>query len=162
MPVARVMGEVIEFDLPSVLGEPLSLETYRGQIVLMPFWDSRFPESLQLLPTLRQLREEHPEAIAVIGVNLDPEGADVRSFVRERGIDFPNFRAATSSDGPVRNEVANRFGIVSMPFTVVLDREGRVTSIDLNGGSLEATVSRLGVSGNQAIDPQRRLRDRPD
>src|SRR5690606_18405410 len=40
----EVIGKRIDFDLPSVDGRPLSVASYAGKVVLMPFWAIAFPD----------------------------------------------------------------------------------------------------------------------
>lgn len=75
----------------------------------MPFWASTFPESLQILPQLKLLVDAHPDDIAIVGINLDVAGADVQTFSREQGIEFPSFRAESSATAQVANPVASQF-----------------------------------------------------
>lgn len=138
-----VIGRVFDPDLPTVGDAELDISDYRGQVVLIPFWDSRFPPSLQLIPKLKQLRQEHPGQVGIVGMNLDLEGTDVAGFMEEQSLDFPSYRSASSPTAEVANEVAARFGLVSMPFVVILDREGRVAAINITGKNMEQTVEQL-------------------
>lgn len=138
-----VVGRQFDPDLEAVDGSELPFDTFRGQVVLMPFWNSRFPDSLQVLPRLREIRDAHPDQVAIVGMNLDLEGAPVEAFIREQGFDFPSYRSESSPTAPVPNDVAARFGLVSFPFTVIFDRQGRVAAIDLNGQTIAETVEGL-------------------
>ncbi|EMI18932.1 Redoxin domain protein [Rhodopirellula maiorica SM1] len=109
----------------------------------MPLWAMGFPESLQLIPHLQELEQQSPDKIAIVGVNLDPAGAPVAEFVRQNNLNFSSYRAESSATAEIPNEVAARFGMVSMPFLVVLDQEGRVASIDYTIAQLKQTLKRL-------------------
>ncbi len=137
------IGQPFAPDLKAVDGSALSLADYRGKIVLMPLWATGFPESLQLIPHLQQLVDQDPDKLAIVGVNLDPTGAPVDEFVRHNQFTFPNLRAESSNTAEVANEVAAKLGMVSMPFLVVLDQEGRIASIDYTIGQLQKTLDRL-------------------
>ena len=141
-----VIGRPFDPDLRSIAGDPLPFDEYRGRVVLMPFWGSRFPDSLRLLPRLLRIREAHPDSVAIVGMNLDPEETspeELRQFVEQSLIDFPSYRSPSSATARVANETAQRFGLVSMPFTVIFDPEGQVAAIDLTGETLEETVENL-------------------
>jgi thioredoxin-like negative regulator of GroEL len=134
---------LFEYDLPQVDGSPLSITDYQGKVVLMPFWAISFPESLQLVPRLSTIRDAHPDQVAIVGMNLDTEGAPVQEFLKENDPGFPSFRATSSPTAKVANPVAAQFGMVSMPFVAILDQEGRVAAINFTGQGLEETVEQL-------------------
>lgn len=141
----RVIGRPFDPDLPALDGSSLDFQTFRGRIVIMPFWAAGIPESLQLLDQLIDLRDRHPDRVAIVGMNLDMESVtrdQLRQFSEEVGIDFPSYRSESSPSAAVANEVAQQFGLVSLPFTVIFDAEGQVVSVELNGEGVAATVRR--------------------
>ena len=138
-----VLGRTFDPDLPAVGGDELKMDRFAGKVVLMPFWDSRFPQSLQLLPKLKEIRAAHPDSVAIVGMNLDLEGAPVEAFMEQNNLDFPSYRSESSPTAMIANEVAARFGLVSMPFVAILDRKGRVVALNFSGARLEQTVEEL-------------------
>ncbi|MFG0254992.1 MAG: TlpA family protein disulfide reductase, partial [Rhodopirellula sp. JB053] len=68
-----VIGQRFDPDLPSVSGRPLKMSDYLGKVVLMPFWSTAFPDSLIVLPNLREIQKRYPDEVAIVGVNLDVE-----------------------------------------------------------------------------------------
>lgn len=151
----NAVGREFDFSLPSVDGGPLSMSDYRGKVVLMPFWTIDFPQSLQILPMLKQWADKHPNDLAVVGMNLDADPERVQMFSQKSGLDFRSFRApnrplstgdsASSSDlsGGNSNPAAAQFGVVSLPCVAVFDRKGKVVMIDFAGRQLDETLDRL-------------------
>ncbi len=137
------VGQIFDLDLPQVDGSTLAINDFQGKVVLMPFWAMGFPQSLQLIPRLKEIRDAHPDDVAIVGINLDTEEAPVDKFVHESDLGFPNLRAESSPTAKVANPVAARFGMVSMPFIVILDQKGRVAAINFTGRDLEETVQQL-------------------
>jgi hypothetical protein len=70
---------------------------------------------------------------------LDPEDAAVQTFTEESKIGFPSFRLA--SDPP--SSIPRDFGMVSMPFVVILDTEGKVAAIQLSENGLQQNIQSL-------------------
>ncbi len=137
---SEVIGQEFDPDLPSVDARPLKLEDYRGKIVLMPFWSSAFPDSLAVLPNLQEIQANHPERVAIVGMNLDVAGTDVEGFVRREHLEFPSFRSESDPGAEIVNEVAYRFGAVTLLFVAVIDAEGRVVHLDFSGEDLTTEV----------------------
>jgi thiol-disulfide isomerase/thioredoxin len=137
-----VIGRQFEPDLPSVDGRPLSLEDYRGKLVLMPFWSSAFPDSLMVVPNLQAIQARYPDQVAIVGINVDVAGTDVEGFVQREQLGFPSFRSESQPGAEIVNEVAYRFGAVTLLFVAIIDHEGRVAHLDFSGEDLLEEVEK--------------------
>jgi hypothetical protein len=137
-----VIGWAYDLKLPSTDGASLTIGDYRGKVVLMPFWTMSSPESLQLVPRLKAIRDSYTDEVTIVGMNLDGDAAPLDQFLQTNDLGFPSFRAQQTT---VANEtpVAVQFGVVSMPFAAILDPQGRVAAITLTGRDLEKTVAGL-------------------
>ncbi len=135
----EIIGKEFDPELRSVSGSPLQMSDYRGKVVLVPFWGMGIPLSLQPIPILQSVRDKHPDHIAIVGVNLDSEDAPVQAFTEQNKIDFPSFRLSTDPPSPIPKD----FGMVSMPFVVILDSEGKVAAIQLSDHGLQENLKRL-------------------
>jgi thioredoxin-like negative regulator of GroEL len=148
----QAIGREFDFSLPSVDGGSLSMSSFRGKIVLMPFWSIEFPQSLQILPILKQWTNREPDSIAIVGMNLDTDPQRVQTFTEKSGLDFPSFRAPnaqengaveSSQDTPNVNPAAAQFGVVSLPCVAIFDRQGKVVKIDFAGRQLDQSIEQL-------------------
>ena len=135
----NIIGQPFDPQLSSLDGQPLSLDQFRGQVVLMPFWAMGIPLSLQPIATLRSIRDAHPGQVTIVGLNLDAADAPLNQFVAENQLDFPSFRVGSDPT----NTIPRDFGVVSFPFVAILDAGGRVASIQLTGQRLRAAVQQL-------------------
>ena len=135
-----IIGTSFDFDLPGIDGGKLDLSVFRGKVVLMPFWATGFPQSLQIMPQLLAIRDEYPTQVAIVGMNLDPAGVATAEFMERHRLDFPSFQSVSS---PTANPIATRFGMVSMPFVAILDQKGTVVGLDFKGQKIEGLVRPL-------------------
>ena len=139
-----VIGSNFDFaDLKSVDGKGVPESHYQGKVVLMPFWAIVVPESLQIIRQLKEIRDQHPEQVAIVGMNLDPEQAPLREFLAQNELGFPSFRSVSSASQSVANPVAAEFGLVSMPFVAVFNQKGTVEALDFTGTQVGPIVDRL-------------------
>ena len=109
------------FDLP-VLGakQHLALSNLRGHVVLLDFWASWCGPCRQSFPLYDQLRAELPPGdFTVLAVNLDETPEAPRAFLDEHPVHY-------SSLADPSGKVAQDFGLVGMPSSFVLDRNGVV------------------------------------
>jgi thiol-disulfide isomerase/thioredoxin len=110
------------FVLPELDGDgEVRLEDYRGKVVVVNFWASWCAPCRQEMPLLDAFsRELDPEEAVVIGLNEDVASGDAIAFLREiGGVSYP----VAEGGGKLRE----RYGYRGLPYTVVLDREGRLT-----------------------------------
>ncbi len=135
------VGETFAFSGPSVDGRPLSIESYSGRVVLMPFWAIAIPESLTILQTLDQIREQFDGKVEIVGMNLDVQDAPAADFLQQSPVPFRSFQSVTSAGGS--NEIAKQFGVVSLPFVVIIDPSGKVAAINLSGRGLSDQVAKV-------------------
>lgn len=139
----KIIGKTFDPDLPSTKGDELSMDNYRGKVVLMPFWSAAFADSLLVVDNLQKIARQYPEKVAIVGMNLDVQSTDVPAFESRNKISFPSFRSVSDPEASVANSVAYRFGVVSLLFVAVIDQEGKVAAIEFSGRDLTPVVENL-------------------
>lgn len=138
-----ILGVRFNPALPSVDGGSLSMDAFEGRVVLVPFWAAAFPESLQLVGVLDELRKAHPDDVAIVGVNLDGNDALLQEFLDQNELGFPSFRSKSSAEAEVANPIAAQFGIASMPFLAIVDQQGQVAALNFTGQGIQEKVNEL-------------------
>jgi thiol-disulfide isomerase/thioredoxin len=108
------------------LGAHVSLTP--GRITVVDFWATWCGPCLRSMPHLDQIARKHPE-IDVLTINLD-DAAEARAI-----FDRSHYQLQLLADD---GETSDRFGVVSIPHTVLIDRKGMLR--DLEGGELEAQI----------------------
>lgn len=112
--------KVPSFDLTSFSGQKLDPAQWHGKVVILNFWATWCGPCRYEIPELMALQKEFPKSLQVIGLSVDEAPpAQVKQFVDRMGITYP---VAMASE-----QLQNRFGgILALPTSFVLDREGRV------------------------------------
>lgn len=103
-------------------GSSVTLEAFRGKIVLLNFWATWCPPCVQELPALDTVQGRlGGKGFQVVPVSTDVLGASaVRKFYRQHGIKhLPVFK-------DVRGRLAQAMGVQGLPTTFVLDVDGSV------------------------------------
>jgi len=108
------------FDLRDDRGRAVSLQQYRGALVVMNLWASWCPPCRAEMPDLQRLAEtEAGRGIAVVGVNEGESPQRARAFADSLGIRFPIW-----VDGA--QQYGRTYNALGLPTTVILDRQGVV------------------------------------
>jgi cytochrome c biogenesis protein CcmG, thiol:disulfide interchange protein DsbE len=109
------------FALQDDRGNSVSLERYRGRIVLMNLWASWCPPCRAEMPDLQRLANAYAHSgIAIVGVNEGESPGRARAFADSLQIRFPIWVDTAQRYG-------RTYGALGLPTTVILDRRGVVT-----------------------------------
>jgi len=109
--------------LPDLDGRVQSLDAWHGKVVVINFWATWCGPCREEIPLLVKLQEKYgPRGFQLVGVAIDqPE--KVRPYAAEMGMNFPILIGGAEAIELTRT-LGNRAGV--LPFTVVLDRQGRI------------------------------------
>ncbi len=141
-PVQQASGVGIEpgqtppaFVLSDLFGNDVSLDDFKGKVVILDLWATWCPPCKKEIPFLVSLYEEYKDqGLAVIGVGLDQGGASVLApFVEANNVTYTIL---------VGNQTIGRnYRVSSIPMTLTIDRDGRVAARDVGfGPSMEGEM----------------------
>ena len=114
-----------EVDATGALGAPFTLAQTRGKVTVLDFWATWCKPCLMSMPRLERLAQAHPD-VAVITINLDDPAA-ARALFHQQGYTMK----ILADDG----DVSQRYGVSSIPHTVIIDRHGIVREVIRGTGS---------------------------
>lgn len=111
--------------LPDRDGIPQPLRQWAGRVLVVNFWATWCPPCIAEIPDFMAAREAfHERGVEFLGIGIDQAAALV-AFAQAKRIPYPIFLAGY--DG---HALAERLGNTdaSLPYTLVLDRMGRVVT----------------------------------
>jgi len=129
-----------EFVRADLAGRSIDLKSYRGKVVLLNFWATWCAPCQIELPKFDAWQKKYSaQGLQVLAVSMDDGDAPVRRSVRRLHLDFP----VVMGDAKLGDEYG---GVLGLPVTFLIDREGRVVA-KLKGetdlAALESQVKQL-------------------
>ena len=96
----------------------VSLNQFRGQVVVLNFWATWCPPCNQELPSIIDMQNRmRGRGVVVLGVSIDVDGDAYHRFLKERSVNFVTVRDP-------EQKVANMYGTSMWPESYVIDRQG--------------------------------------
>ncbi|MCE5181126.1 MAG: redoxin family protein [Betaproteobacteria bacterium] len=106
------------------------LKQWRGKVVVLNFWAPWCPPCREEIPDFIKLQDKYRErGLIFVGLALD-EKLKVQAFSDEIGINYPILLGEMDAVDLAR-KIGNRLG--GLPFTVVIDRDGRIAASEVGG-----------------------------
>lgn len=119
----------------------MKLSDLRGKVVLIDFWASWCGPCRKENPNVVKTYEKYKEAgFTVMSVSLDKDKAAWMAAIEKDKLTWPNH---VSDLGHWASRVPQMYGVKGIPFTVLIDQEGKVIRTNLRGEALEQELSRI-------------------
>jgi cytochrome c biogenesis protein CcmG/thiol:disulfide interchange protein DsbE len=109
-----------DFSLQSFDGRMVNLADLRGKTVVLNFWASWCIPCRDEQPVLNAVAKRYSDGnVAFVGINMQDTRPDALSFLQQYHVSYAE---VVDPDG----KVYINYGVVGVPETYVLDREGRI------------------------------------
>ena len=146
--------QAIDFHVKDVNGEDLSLEKYRGKIVLLDFWAVWCGPCRAQTPHLKQAYEEFKNRdFEIIGISLDREKSKLLAYIEEQDITWPQFFDETGE-----HSIAQTYKVTAIPQLFLIDQEGVIRKTRFLSQPIESEIAVL----IQERDAKLRAADNPE
>jgi thiol-disulfide isomerase/thioredoxin len=129
-----------EINLPTPEGNQFSLGALRGKIVLIDFWASWCGPCRKEMPTVVKAYERYKnKGFEILGVSLDQERERWVDAIKADGMTWPQ----VSDLKQFGSEAARLYNVQAIPYTVLLDRDGKIIAKNLRGQELSNKLSEI-------------------
>lgn len=135
------IGEIApDIDLPQTDGSNLKLSSLRGKYVLIDFWASWCGPCRAEFPNVKRVYEKYKsKGFEIYGVSLDRDKPSWTNSINSLGLPWKHVSDLKYwGCAPVKV-----YKVSGIPFTVLLDKEGRVIAKNLRGAELEKKLEEL-------------------
>lgn len=141
--LARDGASLLSQTFPTADGTPYPLSTLRGKVAVVNFWATWCAPCREEMPAFSRLNDQFSSnGVQFVGIGID--SADkVGQFAKEFAVSYPLVVGNVTAI-----DLSRDFGnsVQALPFTVVLDRDGRVAATRLgryDEADLSSTLKRL-------------------
>ena len=119
---------VLDLVLPDAQGQQQALAQWRGKVLVVNFWATWCAPCREEMPQFVATQtRDGPKGVQFVGIAVDdPE--KVRAFAKELKLNYP---ALIGGYGAIELSKALGNDLAALPFTVVIDRHGRVAETQL-------------------------------
>lgn len=132
-------GQVLDFKGKDPQGGTVDVAAYRGKAVVIQYWASWCEPCKAEMAILKDLLSRYGSQLAVVGVNVDTDAADMTAYLRDAKLPWPQIR----EEGGMESRPALELGILTVPTTILLDAQGRVVDRSVVATELEAKLKQI-------------------
>jgi peroxiredoxin len=127
-----------DFTLPQLDGQPLTLSSYRGKVVLLDFWATWCVPCREEIPHFVELQDKYRDrGLQIIGVSMDDSADPVRPFTQQFRMNYP----VVMGNANLGEQYG---GVLGLPLAFLLDREGRILKKHIGAISPEVFEKEIG------------------
>lgn len=136
----RIGVEAPNFKVTAVDGKPIDLAQYKGNVIIINFWATWCDPCIQEFPNVKKMYSKFKDkGVQYIGVSLDDDIEDLRGFVKQVEVEWPQIFDAKRWQGAI----PSLYHIQAIPTMVVLDRENKVRYVGSDTESVTRIVTTL-------------------
>lgn len=135
-----VGSDAPDFAQPAPDGKSIALSGLRGKVVLIDFWASWCKPCRMEMPNVKRVYQQyHGKGFEILGVSLDRDKGAWTNAIAQDELPWKH----VSDLGFWNNAAAQQYGVSSIPYTVLVDKDGKVLAKNLRGPALEEKLAEV-------------------
>lgn len=120
---------VPDFSATDLDGKPISLQQYRGKVVLLDFWAVWNSFCIGDMLNVKRIYDTYKDqGFEVIGVSLDTDETKLRNYLQENDISWQQIYSGLERQDPL----VKQYHVKSIPARWLIDRDGTLIAHEAN------------------------------
>ena len=141
-PIQEMIGKPVpNFSAIDLEGNPISLQDYRGKVVLLHFWAAWSNASTAEMISIKKIYDTYKDQdFDIIGISFDTEKNRLRNYINQNDIQWPQI-----FDFNVEDEaklITRQYHIRAIPALWLIDKDGRLISSGTTSTALEQLITK--------------------
>jgi len=130
-----------DFTDTKIDGKPMKLSDLRGKVVLLDFWASWCGPCRRENPNVVKLYDHYnKDGFTVMSVSMDQDKAKWQAAIEADNLKWPNHVSDLKGWACAAGKI---YQVTGIPFTVLIDQEGKIIKTNLRGEELELELQRI-------------------
>ena len=112
----------LDFTMKDVEGKDVSLQSYKGKVILLDFWATWCGPCKVEIPHFIEFQQKYgPKGLQIVGVSVDDTVDKLAPYVKDMGMNYPVLQ------GLGHDAVQDAYGpILGIPVSVMISRDGKI------------------------------------
>lgn len=130
--LAEAVGKEFILSFKDILsGKQINVSGLKGKVVVIDFWATWCGPCVGEIPEMKRLYEKYkPQGVEFIGISLDQKTQTLRNYCKTNEVTWPQY----CEEGKTWDtKVSLEWGISSIPRIFILDKDGKIYSVEARG-----------------------------
>jgi thiol-disulfide isomerase/thioredoxin len=127
------------FAVTTTDGQRVSLDDFKGKVVLIDFWATWCGPCREALPHMRSIAKNFQgQPLVVLSVSLDADEQKWKDYIAKNEMTWLQYR-----DGGFTGPIAKLFSVEAIPHTFTIDADGILQDERIGDASIEGKIKKL-------------------
>jgi thiol-disulfide isomerase/thioredoxin len=137
---AALPGSEIVLTGRTVEGAEFDWSSYRGNVVLVYFWFTGCPPCIEEMPQIKEVYDKYHDAgFDVVGISSDASKETLTAYLADQAIGWANIHEPAAES----RSNARRYNIRAWPTAILVNRDGKVVTLEAGVEELEGLLIEL-------------------
>lgn len=140
----RLKGQPLQLAGETIEGGFVSIDDYKGSVVLVVFWATTAKPFIEQLPEIQALSKKYRKyGFEIVGVNLDEEEPAIDAFQEKTSLDWRQIFYSARDKRGWNNPAAVYYGVRTVPTLMLVDHTGVTELVTADAKNLEKPLRAL-------------------